>query len=62
MNIEKCREAIKGLPITTETLISLRESAKLAATHYSAYFAGNCLTQEEVGIVIIGRDISGTQA
>jgi hypothetical protein len=55
MNIEKCREAIKGLPLTTETRISLRESAKLAATHYSTYIAGNCLTQEEGGIVIIGQ-------
>jgi Fic family protein len=55
MNIEKCREAIDGLPITTETLISLRESAKLAATHYSTYIEGNRLTQEEVGIVVIGQ-------
>lgn len=54
MTIESCRTAIEGLPITTDVLISLRESAKLAATHYSTFIEGNRLTEEQVGEVIIG--------
>ena len=55
MTIEGCRTAIEGLPITTDVLISLRESAKLAATHYSTFIEGNRLTEEQVGEVIIGH-------
>lgn len=54
MTIESCRTAIEGLPITTDVLISLRESARLAATHYSTYIEGNRLTQEEVEQVVAG--------
>jgi len=54
MTIEGCRTAIDGLPLTTDMLISLRESAKLAATHYSTFIEGNRLTAEQVGEVIIG--------
>lgn len=55
MIIEGCRAAIDGLPITTDVLISLRESAKLAATHYSTFIEGNRLTEEQVEEVIIGH-------
>lgn len=55
MTIEGCRTAIEGLPITTDVLISLRQSAKLAATHYSTFIEGNRLTEEEVGDVIVGQ-------
>lgn len=52
MTIEGCRATIEGLPITTDVLISLRENAKLASTHYSTFIEGNRLTQEQVGQVI----------
>lgn len=55
MTIGGCRAAIEGLPITTDVLISLRESAKLASTHYSTFIEGNRLTQEQVGEVIAGK-------
>ncbi|MDP4155028.1 MAG: hypothetical protein Q8929_05260 [Bacillota bacterium] len=55
MTIESCRTAIEGLPITTDVLISLRESAKLAATHYSTFIEGNRLTAEQVGEIIVGK-------
>jgi Fic family protein len=55
MTIESCRTAIEGLPINTEVLISLRESAKLSATHYSTFIEGNRLTAEQVGEVIVNK-------
>lgn len=55
MTIESCRTSIDGLPLTTDVLISLRESAKLAATHYSTFIEGNRLTAEQVGEVIVAN-------
>ncbi len=54
MTIESCRTVIEGLPITTDVLISLRESAKLASTHYSTFIEGNRLTAEQVGDTAFG--------
>lgn len=56
VEIEASRNAVDSLPITTDVLISLRESAKLAATHYSTYIEGNRLTQAQVDEVIVGHD------
>jgi Fic family protein len=55
MVIESCRTTIEGLPITANVLISLRESARLAATHYSTFIEGNRLTEEQVEKVIVGQ-------
>lgn len=52
MDIEASRQAISILPITLTVLTSLRESARLTATHYSTQIEGNCLTQEQVNDVI----------
>ena len=43
-----------SLPITVQVLESLRESARLTATHYSTQIEGNRLTQEEVEQVLQG--------
>lgn len=54
MDIEASRQAISILPITLNVLTSLRESARLTATHYSTQIEGNCLTQDQVSDVIQG--------
>jgi len=54
MDIEACRQAVSTLPITLQVLTSLRESARLTATHYSTQIEGNRLTQEQVGEVLQG--------
>ena len=59
MEIEACRVAIEGLPITADLLISLRKSAKLEATHYSTYIEGNQLSQKQVEAVIVGQGNPG---
>lgn len=52
MRIEAMKQAIRDLPITPSVLASLRETARLYATHYSTMIEGNRLTQEEVTHVI----------
>jgi Fic family protein len=54
MDIEASRQAVSDLPITLHVLKSLRESARLTATHYSTQIEGNRLTQEQVGAVLKG--------
>ena len=54
MQIEASRQAVSTLPVTLTVLNSLRESAKLIATHYSTQIEGNRLTQEQVGAVVRG--------
>ncbi len=54
MDIEASRQAVAELPITVHVLDSLRESARLTATHYSTQIEGNRLTQEQVGEVLQG--------
>lgn len=54
MDIEASRQAVSALPITLTVLNSLRESARLTATHYSTQIEGNRLTQGQVGDVIKG--------
>ncbi len=55
MEIEACRQAVSSLPITADVLNSLRESAKLEATHYSTQIEGNRLTQIQVNDVVKGH-------
>ncbi len=54
MDIEACRQAVEALPVTLQVLTSLRESARIAATHYSTQIEGNRLTQEQVDKVLHG--------
>lgn len=54
MAIEVAKESIQGLPITAAMLSSLRESARLLATHYSTQIEGNRLTVAEVEKIIEG--------
>ncbi len=53
MEIEACRQAVSGLPITVQLLDSLRKSARLISTHYSTQIEGNRLTQEQVQEVVL---------
>lgn len=52
IRIEAVRQAIANLPITPLVLKTLRETARLYATHYSTMIEGNRLTQEEVAQVV----------
>jgi Fic family protein len=61
MAIEADRSAIDGLPIDVEMLASLRETARLQATHYSTQIEGNCLTEEQVGQAITGGRFPGRE-
>lgn len=56
MRIESVREAIANLPMTPKVLESLRETARLSATHYSTMIEGNRLTQVQVNQVIKTED------
>lgn len=52
MAIEADRQAITDLPMTSQMLQSLRESARLLSTHYSTQIEGNRLTETQVKEVI----------
>lgn len=54
MDIEASRQAVDALPVTLQVLTSLRESARLTATHYSTQIEGNRLTLDQVNKVIHG--------
>lgn len=58
MRIEASRQSLEHLPITPTVLATLRESARLDATHYSTRIEGNRLTQEQVAEVL-GRHEAG---
>jgi Fic family protein len=53
-DIEVSRQSVVNLPITAHMLSSLRETARLMATHYSTAIEGNRLSQAEVREVIAG--------
>ena len=61
MGIEADREAILSLPIDVEMLRSLRETARLAATHYSTQIEGNRLTQLQVQETLAGARFPGRE-
>jgi len=54
MDIEVSRQSISTLPVTSQLLASLRESARLTSTHYSTQIEGNRLTEAEVAEVAKG--------
>ncbi len=54
MDIEASRQSFSSLPVTTQLINSLRESARLTQTHYSTQIEGNRLTREQVKEVAKG--------
>ncbi len=61
MSIEADRQAITMLPIDVEMLASLRETARLIATHYSTQIEGNRLTQIQVQETLAGARFPGRE-
>lgn len=61
MSVERDRQAITLLPIDVEMLASLRETARLAATHYSTQIEGNRLTQTQVQETLAGARFPGRE-
>ena len=61
MSIEADRQAIIELPIDVEMLVSLRETARLTATHYSTQIEGNRLTQVQVQDALAGAGFPGRE-
>lgn len=59
MAIEADRQMVAGLPMDVTMLASLRQSARLAAVHYSTQIEGNRLTQEQVREVLGGAQFPG---
>jgi Fic family protein len=53
-DIEVSRQVMTHLPVTAQVLASLRQTARLASTHYSTAIEGNRLTQVQVHEVIAG--------
>lgn len=61
MSIEADRQTIAGMPIDVEMLASLRETARLTATHYSTQIEGNRLTQTQVQETLSGARFPGRE-
>ena len=61
MSAEADRQAIIELPIDLEMLGSLRETARLTATHYSTQIEGNRLTQIQVQETLAGARFPGRE-
>jgi Fic family protein len=59
MEIEAVRQAVIELPFDVEMLRSLRETAKLLATHHSTQIEGNRLTQAQVAEAVSGAITGG---
>jgi Fic family protein len=61
MEIEAARQAVTHLPVDVAMLASLRETARLAAAHYSTQIEGNRLTQAEVKDAVAGAHFPGRE-
>jgi Fic family protein len=61
MEVEASRQAVIELPINVEVLASLRETARLAATHYSTQIEGNRLTRAQVEEALAGAHFPGRE-
>lgn len=61
MSMEADRQAVNDLPIDVAMLASLRETARLVATHYSTMIEGNRLTQVQVEEVLKGAQFPGRE-
>ncbi len=61
MEIEAVRQAMIELPIDVAMLASLKETARLIATHYSTQIEGNRLTQAQVQEALTGSHFPGRE-
>ncbi|MFE3319540.1 Fic family protein [Nocardia sp. NPDC059195] len=61
MAIEADRQVIMELPINVDVLAGLRETARLAATHYSTQIEGNRLTLPQVAEALAGNHFPGRE-
>jgi Fic family protein len=61
MSIEGDRQAVADLPIDVSVIASLRETARLASTHYSTQIEGNRLTQAQVKEAVQGSRFPGRE-
>ncbi len=61
MEIEANRQAVVELPIDVGVLASLRQTARLLATHYSTQIEGNRLTQAQVQEALAGGHFPGRE-
>lgn len=61
MAIEADRQAIDQLPVDVEMVTSLRETARLRATHYSTQIEGNRLTEAQVRQALRGAHLPGRE-
>jgi len=61
MRSEAARLAMSALPIDVTMLSSLRETARLRATHFSTQIEGNRLTEAEVKDVLAGASFPGRE-
>lgn len=61
MAIAADRQAIEQLPIDVAMIASLRETARLRATHYSTLIEGNRLTQAQVHDALRGVRLPGRE-
>ena len=61
MSIEAARQAVMDLPVDIEMLASLRETARLVATHFSTQIEGNRLTQAQVEETLRGARFPGRE-
>lgn len=61
ITIEADRQAIELLPIDVEMVASLRETARLRATHYSTQIEGNRLTEIQVQQALDGARFPGRE-
>jgi len=61
MSVEADRHAVIELPIDIAMLASLKETAMLAATHYSTQIEGNRLTQAQVQETLSGASFPGRE-
>lgn len=57
MTIEANRQLVEALPIDVRMLASLRETARLVATHYSTQIEGNRLTEAQVEQAVAGTKL-----
>ncbi|MEK7218401.1 MAG: Fic family protein [Patescibacteria group bacterium] len=54
MEIEACRQAVQGMPLSVRMLDALRHTAKLLSTHFSTQIEGNRLSPMQVEEVLEG--------
>ena len=59
--IDQIKAQVKELPLTPRVLAGLKETSRIATTHYSTVIEGNRLTEREVREVLKGQAIQGRE-